>query len=224
MDLESRLYATAIVVLLAFVLFRRYARGAARRTPWVADEAWASGALEQLDNSEVEVEHCLQEMPEEELEVAEAPGFGWMDALPTPPPSPVDAKDFALPPRKKNGRRRCTNRSGCAVAVALQARAKLGGIPSVRDANRQVVEKLCCDILAKYNVRACDVVHVVPLATVLVFSPTGTDIMAKRLASTREVGDRLRQHRARYGRSTLRKILDWLEGEEHLPSLEFGQH
>lgn len=228
MDLESRVYLFVALGAMIFWVYTRSKRMASRLRPRFADEAWMTGSMDQMDVAEVEVEHCLMEMPEVDHAILGSGDIDdgeplWVRDLPDPPPSPSDLKNLT-PKAKRIGRRKCINRSGCAVAIAHRVRAKLGGIPSTAASNKMMVEKLCVDVLAEYNVRACDVVHVVPLAVVLVFSPTGTDVMAKRLASTREVGERLNQYRAKYGRSALRKILDWVEGEEHLPSLEFGQH
>jgi len=206
-------------------LYGRYLKACRTHVVRQADEAWASGAMEQMDQAAAELESFLQDLPEEETEVAEVPEFDWIRDMPTPPPTPSDGTLPPLPQKKKGlSRRMCINRSGAAVAVALRVRAKLGEIPSPSSSNKQMVAKLCCDVLATYNVRAADVVHVVPLAVVMVFCPTGTDIMAARVLSTREIGERLQQHRARYGPSMLRRILDWVEGVEDRPTLEFGQH
>lgn len=86
-----------------------------------------------------------------------------------------------------------------ALSLALAVRAEIG-LPQRRQVNRDMVGRILAKMCKELNVRQCDAVHAVAVATELVFTPTSSDVLAAQLGASGAMCDRRDEYGARYQR------------------------
>jgi hypothetical protein len=121
-----------------------------------------------------------------------------------PPPSrqgpPSDAERIVTtgqtsPARKKLGDVKEPNYMRFASYVAREVRTKLGPNPKPTEATRLVAWELCAKVLQERNVRRCDQLRYLTLATDMVFVPTKHDVVAAVIRNSAPVAERLQRVR-----------------------------
>lgn len=84
-----------------------------------------------------------------------------------------------------------------ATSLAMAVRAEIG-LPTCRAANRDMVVRVLNKMCKELNVRNSDAVHIVAIATELVFTPTSTDVRMAEMRVVTALASRRKAHRRKY--------------------------
>lgn len=102
----------------------------------------------------------------------------------------VDSCDrHGVPPTRRDVKRV----AAFAAMIAREVRTKLGPNPRYTSANEKVAWELANKLLEEMDVRKCDRMRFLPLATKMCFIPTVDDVMANQIGNSAAVSRRLEE-------------------------------